>query len=122
MGRKKFVLPPGQTVLTFQPISSPSHVVSPPPIDPATCYTPAKITPKWTPKSALVTLNASIPSTRDWTITEMQFFKFSYTQVPYTEVFEYICPSKSLTDAAKEILLSQMSLGGFLDGICFAKM
>jgi hypothetical protein len=120
MGRKKFVLPPGQTVLTFQPLQGPppATIIPPPTLDPTTCYTANVITSRWSPNSATINLGPTIPSTRDWTLREMQFFKFSYFQVKYFEAQEYICPTKDLTAAAQEILLSQMSLGGFVSGLC----
>jgi len=46
----------------------------------------------------------------------MLYFKMSYFQVQYLEASEYICPTRNLTDAAEQILLSEMSLGQFLSG------
>lgn len=101
---------------TYRP--TPNCPCSPPPLDPYVCFSPAVITNKWYPISAgTTTLGTTIPSTHDWTLQELLFFKMSYFQVQYLEASVYICPSSDLTDAAKQIVLSEMSLGGFITGM-----
>ena len=117
MGKKRYVLQPGQTTLSFvvQPQAQPQVI----PLDPNTCYSPLVITPKWSPPSSNPTLDAVIPSTRNWTKKEMQFFKLSYYQTKYFEVSEYFCPDGPQTQAVKDIIASGMSLGGFTRSMYF---
>jgi len=107
----------GQSVLKFTPVASSAAPTASAPPDPTTCYLAATIVPKWSPPSANVQLGATIPSTRNWTQVEMQFFKLSYFQVQYLGAAEYICPLAPLTKDMDDIIKSQLSLSDFLNGL-----
>jgi hypothetical protein len=61
--------------------------------------------------------NTPIPSTRDWTINELEFFKLHYYQVNDTSLWTQVfCPSAPLTDVAKDVIGMNLSNRAIVEG------
>eukprot|EP00026_Physarum_polycephalum_P010249 Phypoly_transcript_10405.p1 GENE.Phypoly_transcript_10405~~Phypoly_transcript_10405.p1 ORF type:complete len:350 (+),score=26.02 Phypoly_transcript_10405:251-1300(+) len=57
-----------------------------------------------------------IPSTRQWTSKELEFFKMHYCQVPPSSWKEFLCEEAPMTPVAQELTAMKLSLDEIMQG------